>query len=203
MKEKNQTPFRNTECSKSLPSAIEKIVTWSRINSPWAIHFNSGSCNGCDIELLEVVTPCHDVERLGIKLQGSPRHADVLIVTGAVTLQSRSRLLRTYEQMPGPKFVLALGSCGISGGVFHDCYSVMGGVDKVIPVDIYIPGCPPRPEAIMNGVVQLLEKLKGVKDPQFDQPRIFAKSVPEPAQSAKEKSQPAADEKPQNGDKSS
>ena len=103
---------------------LSDVVTWSRLNSPWAIHFNAGSCNGCDIELLSVLTPCHDVERLGIKLQGSPRHADVLIATGAVTRQSRDRLLRIYDQMPGPKFVIALGSCGISGGVFNFCGNI-------------------------------------------------------------------------------
>lgn len=160
---------------------LSDVVTWSRLNSPWAIHFNAGSCNGCDIELLSVLTPCHDVERLGIKLQGSPRHADVLIATGAVTRQSRDRLLRIYDQMPGPKFVIALGSCGISGGVFHDCYCVEGGIDKVIPVDVYVPGCPPRPEAIMYGVVTLLNKIKGVTNPElFDHPRIFEKDVPDP-----------------------
>ncbi len=143
-----------------IDSIVEKIRNWSRINSPWAIHYNSGSCNGCDIELLTLVTPRYDVERLGIKLQGSPRHADVLIVTGAVTLQSKDRLIRIYNQMPEPKFVIALGSCGISGGVFHDCYCVEGGVADVIPVDVFVPGCPPRPEAMINGVATLLAKIK-------------------------------------------
>ena len=96
---------------------MEKVKTWARVNSPWAIHFNSGSCNGCDIEILATLTPRYDVERFGIKLQGSPRHADVLICTGPVSLQAKDRLLRIYEQMPEPKFVVAVGSCGISGGV--------------------------------------------------------------------------------------
>ncbi len=144
-------------------NALEQIKTWARVNSPWAIHFNSGSCNGCDIEILATLTPRYDLERLGVKLQGSPRHADVLLCTGPVTRQARERLLRTYEQMPEPKFVIAVGSCGISGGVFHGCYNVVGHIDEVIPVDVYVPGCPPRPEAIIDGVVKLLGKLKLAK----------------------------------------
>lgn len=141
-------------------SIMDKIKNWARINSPWAFHFNSGSCNGCDIEILATLTPRYDVERLGIKLKGSPRHADVLIATGPVTLQALDRLKRVYEQMPDPKFVIAVGSCALSGGVFDGCYNVIGALDKVIPVDVYVPGCPPRPEAIIYGVVQLLESLK-------------------------------------------
>src|ERR1700690_4041782 len=95
---------------------LDQVQGWSRLNSPWAIHFNSGSCNGCDIEILATLTPRYDAERFGIKLQGSPRHADVLICTGPVTRQARERLLRIYEQIPVPKFVIAVGSCSISGG---------------------------------------------------------------------------------------
>ena len=90
---------------------FEKLKTWARVNSPWAIHFNSGSCNGCDIEILATLTPRYDLERFGVKLQGSPRHADILICTGPVTRQARERLIRTYEQMPEPRFVVAVGSC--------------------------------------------------------------------------------------------
>jgi membrane-bound hydrogenase subunit mbhJ len=140
---------------------IDQVRTWSRLNSIWAVHFNSGSCNGCDIEILATLTPRYDVERFGIKLQGSPRHADVLLVTGPVTRQARERLIRTYEQMPDPKFVISVGSCSISGGVFEGCYNCVGSVSDVIPVDVYIPGCPPRPEAIIDGIVQLLTSLKG------------------------------------------
>ena len=150
----------NTKLDSPVQKTIEGIRTWARLNSIWAVHFNSGSCNGCDIEILAMFTPLYDVERLGIKLQGSPRHADVLVVTGPVTRQARERLLRIYEQMPDPKFVISVGSCSISGGVFEGCYNVVGSVDEVIPVDVYIPGCPPRPEAIINGVVQLLTHLK-------------------------------------------
>jgi len=141
--------------------AVDELKSWARINSPWAVHFNSGSCNGCDIEILATLTPRYDVERLGIKLQGSPRHADVLICTGPVTRQARDRLLRVYEQMPDPKFVIAVGSCGTASGAFTGCYNIVGNIGEVLPVDVYVPGCPPRPEAIIYGVAQLLEKLKG------------------------------------------
>lgn len=140
--------------------ALEQVKTWARINSPWAIHFNSGSCNGCDIEILATLTPRYDLERLGIKLQGSPRHADVLICTGPVTRLARERLLRIYAQMPEPKFVVAVGACGTASGAFHGCYNVIGSIGDVIPVDVYVPGCPPRPEAIIYGVALLLEQLK-------------------------------------------
>ena len=149
---------------------ITDIRTWSRLNSIWAVHFNSGSCNGCDIETLATLTPRYDVERFGIKLQGSPRHADVLLVTGPVTRQARERLIRTYEQMPEPKFVVSVGSCSISGGVFEGCYNVLGSVDAVIPVDVYIPGCPPRPEAVINGIIQLLTHLKDGTRPEAVKP---------------------------------
>ena len=146
---------------RALRGALDKAVLWSRINSPWLVHFNSGSCNGCDIEILATLAPRYDLERFGVKLQGSPRHADVLICTGPVTRLARERLLPTYEQMPVPKFVIAVGSCSITGGAFHGCYNIVGDIGDVIPVDIYVPGCPPRPEAIIDGVVQLLTKLKG------------------------------------------
>lgn len=139
---------------------LNKLRDWARINSPWAIHYNSGSCNGCDIEILATLTPRYDIERFGVKLLGSPRHADVLICTGPVTRQSRDRLVRIYEQMPDPKFVVAVGSCGLSGGAFRGCYNIVGDISEVIPVNVFIPGCPPRPEAIIYGVVQLLETLK-------------------------------------------
>lgn len=148
---------------RAIDLALDGIRNWSRRNSPWAIHFNSGSCNGCDIEILATLTPRYDLERFGVKLQGSPRHADILICTGPVTWQARESLLRTYEQIPEPKFVVAVGSCALSGGAFQGCYNVVGHIDEVIPVDVYIPGCPPRPEAIIDGVVKLLQKIKAAK----------------------------------------
>jgi NADH-quinone oxidoreductase B subunit len=132
------------------------ILAWARTRSPWLIHFNAGACNACDIEVLAALTPRFDVERFGGVLKGTPRHADVMVVSGSVPRKVRDRLKRIYEQMPVPKFVVAVGSCAISGGVFQDCYNVMEGVDKIIPVNAYIPGCPPKPEAILDGVVKLL-----------------------------------------------
>jgi NADH-quinone oxidoreductase B subunit len=164
----------NTEKESTMQNVMNKVISWARVNSPWAIHYNSGSCNGCDIEILDTLTPRHDIERFGIKLQGSPRHADVLVCTGAVTLQSRERLIRIYEQMPEPKFVVAVGACALEGGVFQGCYGIMGGIDKVIPVDAYIPGCPPRPEAIINGIVALLTSLTKPAEEQPARPIIIS-----------------------------
>jgi NADH-quinone oxidoreductase B subunit len=140
--------------------ALDQVRRWALTNSPWAIHFNSGSCNGCDIEIMATLPPVYDLERFGVKLQGSPRHADLLICTGPVSRLARERLLRTYDQMPEPKFVMAVGSCGTSGGVFSGCYNIIGGIEEVLPVNVFVPGCPPRPEAIIDGIVQLLGSLK-------------------------------------------
>jgi NADH-quinone oxidoreductase B subunit len=139
---------------------IEKIVTWARIKSPWIIHFNSGACNGCDIEILASLTPKFDLERFGVLLKGTPRHADVLICSGPVTRQTKDRLIRIYEQMPEPKFVVAVGTCACSGGVFAGCYNILGGINTAIPVSAYIPGCAASPPAIIDGVVKLLGSLK-------------------------------------------
>ena len=133
------------------------LVTWARTSSPWLIHFNAGACNASDIEVVADLTPTYDVERFGALLKGTPRHADVMVVTGSVPRKNAPRLKRIYDQMPEPKFVVAIGSCAISGGVFQDCYNVMEGVDKIIPVNAYVVGCPPKPEAILDGVVKLLK----------------------------------------------
>jgi len=137
----------------------DRIIRWARKRSPWVLHFNSGGCNGCDIEFLDAITPRYDIERLGILKESSPRHADVLVCTGPVTLKSRSRLLRIYEQMPAPKWVLAVGACACSGGIFADSYNVLGGIDQLLPVSVYVAGCPARPEAIIDGIVRLLEEI--------------------------------------------
>jgi NADH-quinone oxidoreductase B subunit len=141
-------------------SIIDRMIVWARGKSPWAIHFNTGACNGCDIELLAALTPKYDLERFGIQLKGTPRQADVIICSGPVTMQTRDSLLRIYEQMTEPKFVMAIGTCACSGGVFEGCYGVEGGIDAIIPVSIYIPGCPVSPEAIIDGVVKLLSTLE-------------------------------------------
>ena len=122
----------------------------------WVYHANTGACNGCDIEVINVLTPYYDAERFGIKLVGSPRHADVLLMCGPVTRQAAPALKRLVEAVPNPKLVFAIGSCAAGGGSWFDTYNVLGGTDKVIPVDFYIPGCPPRPEAILYGVALAL-----------------------------------------------
>ena len=137
------------------------LLRWARLKSPWILHFNSGACNACDIEVVSLLTPRYDVERFGILLKGTPRHADVLVATGPVTRQAALRLKRIYELMPEPKFVIAVGTCASSGAPFKKCYNVLGGIDKVIPVDVYVPGCPPKPEAILYGFTKLLDKIKG------------------------------------------
>jgi NADH-quinone oxidoreductase B subunit len=128
--------------------------------SPWLVHFNTGACNGCDIEVLAALTPHYDPERFGIRLAPSIRHGDILIVTGAITKKAAARLKRLYDQMPSPKFVVAVGACAYDGGVFKDSYALRKGAKDVVPVDVYIPGCPPRPEAILHGIVKLLQKIE-------------------------------------------
>ncbi len=144
---------------------INRMVTWSRVKSPWLIHMNTGSCNGCDIEILTALAPKLDAERYGVKLVGSPRHADIMICTGPVTDKMKIAVVKTYEQIPNPKFVVVVGSCGSSGGIYKNSYITLDGVDNVIPVDLYIPGCPPKPEAVFFGIAMLLEKLSSGKLP--------------------------------------
>ena len=132
--------------------------------SPWVVHYDGSSCNGCDIEVLACLTPMYDVERFGIINCGNPKHADVFLVTGSVNEQNKGIVKQIYEQMPEPKVVVAVGICACSGGIFKDCYNVMGGVDQVIPVDAYVPGCAARPEAIIDAVVKGLGVLQAKRD---------------------------------------
>jgi membrane-bound hydrogenase subunit mbhJ len=131
--------------------------------SLWVFHMNTGSCNGCDIEILATLIPRYDAERFGIKLVGTPRHADVLLVTGTVTEKIKDAVLRVYEQVPDPKLVMVIGSCGISKGVYQESYAMAGPIDKYINVDVFVPGCPPRPEAIIYGVARAWEKLESLE----------------------------------------
>ncbi len=128
--------------------------------SPWILHYDASSCNGCDIETLACLTPLYDVERLGVINTGNPKHADIFVVTGAVNEQSRDVIRNIYHQLPEPKVVVAVGICACSGGIFRECYNISGGVDSVIPVDVYVPGCAARPEAIIDGVVKALGVLE-------------------------------------------
>lgn len=128
--------------------------------SPWLLHYDGSSCNGCDIEVLACLTPVYDVERFGIINTGNPKHADILLITGGINTQNRQVVEQIYSQMPNPKVVVAVGICACNGGVFKDCYNILGGADKVIPVDVYVPGCAARPESIIDGVVKALDILE-------------------------------------------
>lgn len=124
--------------------------------SPWIVHYNASSCNGCDIEILAALTPVFDVERFGIVNTGNPKHADILLVTGGINDKNKEPLKNVYDLIPEPKVVVAIGICATSGGIFRECYNILGGTDKVIPVDVYVPGCAARPESIIDGVVTAL-----------------------------------------------
>lgn len=121
---------------------------------------DAGSCNGCEVEIVALNNPIHDIERFGIQFVASPRHADMLLVTGPVTRNMELALLKTYQALPEPKVVVAVGACGISGGIFGENYASLGGVDRVLPVDVYIPGCPPRPQALLHGILLAVGRLK-------------------------------------------
>ena len=122
--------------------------------SPWLLHYDGSSCNGCDIEVLACTTPVYDVERFGVINTGNPMHADIFLITGGINSQNEAVVKQIYDQMPQPKVVIAVGTCACTGGIFKECYNIKGGADTVIPVDIYVPGCAARPESIIDGVVK-------------------------------------------------
>jgi NADH-quinone oxidoreductase B subunit len=124
---------------------------------------DAGSCNGCEVEVNALTNAIHDIERFGLHVVASPRHADMLLVTGPVTRNMAHALIQTYKATPAPKMVVAMGSCAISGGIFRDSYAVLNGVDQVVPVDVHIPGCPPRPQAIIHGIMVALDKMDARK----------------------------------------
>ena len=120
---------------------------------------DSGSCNACDSEINALNNPFNDIERLGIKFVASPRHADMLLVTGAATRNMQLALAKTYNAAPDPKLVVAVGACACSGGIFRDTYATSNGIDSIVPVDVYIPGCPPRPQAILYGILNAFDRV--------------------------------------------
>lgn len=128
--------------------------------SPWLLHYDGSSCNGCDIEVLACLTPVYDVERFGIINTGNPKHADIFLITGGINSQNEPVVKQIYSQMPHPKVVVAVGICACNGGIFKECYNILGGVDKVLPVDIYVPGCAARPEAIIDGIIKAVALLQ-------------------------------------------
>lgn len=134
----------------SLDNMLKKLS----VRSPWLFRINAGSCNGCDVELATTACiPRYDVERLGCRYCGSPRHADIVLITGPLTTRVRDRVLAVWNEIPEPKITVAVGICPISGGVFREGYSIEGPISRYIPVDVNVPGCPPRPQAILEGVV--------------------------------------------------
>jgi len=138
---------------------LKSLVSTARRRSPWLFHINAGSCNGCDIEFVTCLSPRYDVEQLGIRLQGSPRHADIVVGSGPITRTTRAALETVYAQVPDPKVVVALGSCPASCNVFVGSPTIEGPLDRIIPVDVYVPGCPPRPDAIIAGIAEAIAVL--------------------------------------------
>ncbi|PKM87202.1 MAG: hydrogenase [Firmicutes bacterium HGW-Firmicutes-12] len=154
--------FSPLETEKQLEEIAKAIETRSRRifgRSLQIREVDAGSCNGCDYEINGLNNPFNDLERFGIHFVSSPRHADMLLVTGPVTRNMENALLRTYEATPDPKLVVAVGACAISGGIFKDSYAVRNGVDTLLPVDVYVPGCPPRPQAILYGILKALDRV--------------------------------------------
>lgn len=144
-----------------------KVLSRIMSRSPWVVHVNCNSCNGCDIEFLACLTPLYDAERFGAINIGTPKQADIMVVTGSVNLKSLDVLKNIYAQMPDPKVVVAVGACACTGGIFHDCYNVMGGVNEIMPVDVYVPGCCPKPETILDGIIeatQILERKRAERE---------------------------------------
>lgn len=144
-----------------------KLALLQNIQRSFSVYrIDCGSCNGCEIEIFAAISPMWDPGRFGFKLVANPRHADILVCSGPVTRQMYYPLLRAYEQAPDPKIVVAFGACGSTGGIFYDAYSVWGGVDKCVPVDVYIPGCPPHPASVIYGLAMALglidQKLKKI-----------------------------------------
>ena len=140
-------------------SLKKKVLT----KSLWAFHAATSPCNNCDIEILDIFTPRHDVERFGITLIGSIRHADVLLVTGVPNYKTKERFKKLLSQAPRPFYVISVGNCACGRILFRDSYNSPCSVDEITPVDVYVPGCPPKPEAIIAGIMKLVDKVSGRK----------------------------------------
>ena len=141
-----------------LITSVDKLFNWARLSSLWPMTFGLACCA---IEMMATGASRFDLDRFGIMFRASPRQSDVMIVAGTVTMKMATRIIRLYEQMPEPKYVISMGSCATCGGPYwNHGYHVLKGVDKVIPVDVYVPGCPPRPEALIDGLLELREKIR-------------------------------------------
>lgn len=146
------------ETENMIITSVEDVLNWARLSSLWMMQFGLACCA---IEMMAASASHFDIMRFGIIPRSSPRQADLMIVAGTVTLKMASRVKRLYEQMPDPKYVISMGSCANCGGPYWEHgYHVLKGVDRVIPVDVYVPGCPPRPEALLEGIIKLREKIR-------------------------------------------
>ncbi len=132
--------------------------------SPWLLHYDGSSCNGCDIEVLACLTPVYDAERLGVMNTGDPMQADIFLITGGINSQNQATVKQLYDQMPNPKVVVAVGVCACTGGIFKECYNILGGADSTVPVDIYVPGCAARPQAIIDGIIEAVKLFQKKSD---------------------------------------
>ena len=138
-------------------ASMDKLIGWARSTSPWFFQFGLACCA---IEMMATAASRHDLMRIGMIPRSSPRQADVMIVAGTVTMKMALRVKKLYEQMADPKYVISMGSCANGGGYYHYSYSVVRGCDRIVPVDIYVPGCPPSAEALLNGILQLQKKIR-------------------------------------------
>ncbi len=143
-----------------ITTSLDKLVNWSRASSMWPLTFGLACCA---IEMMATGAARFDLDRMGILFRASPRQADVIIIAGTVTKKMLPVIKTVYEQMPEPKYVIAMGACASSGGIF-DTYSTVQGIDEVLPVDVYIPGCPPRPEGLLYGLMKLQEKIRSERN---------------------------------------
>lgn len=137
---------------------VDRLVSHARRKSPWVLHLDMAGCNGCSIEIIAAMGPRFDIERFGGVVKANPRHTDILLLDGAVSRKIAPAVKMIYDQTPDPKVVVAVGSCATSKGIFHDAYNIVGPLDRIVPVDVYVPGCPPRPEAILQGMILAMEK---------------------------------------------
>ena len=140
-----------------LVAKLDKVVQWARTGSLWPMSFGLACCA---VEMMQTFMPRYDMERFGVVFRGSPRQSDVMIVAGTLTNKMAPALRRVYDQMPEPRYVISMGSCANGGGYYHYSYSVVRGCDRIVPVDVYVPGCPPTAEALVYGILQLQKKIR-------------------------------------------